>query len=107
MILSEEKVKEMVVAICDREYEKLEVFQEDEDLEFLGLDLLDGDAMDFVTYIHRYTAEQYIKRAIKILEANKDNDIVKEIVRKIVPIKDLMNFEYNKHDYKYTEHYFG
>ena len=33
MILSEEKVKEIVIAMCDGEYEKLEEFQEDEDLE--------------------------------------------------------------------------
>nr|WP_317357273.1 hypothetical protein [uncultured Tyzzerella sp.] len=106
MRLSEEKTKEIVIAMCDWEYDKLEEFQEDEELSFLELDFLDTDIADFIEHIHRYTAEQYIKRAVEVLDKNKDNEDIKEIVRKIVPTKDLKNFEYNKHNYKNAEHYF-
>ena len=62
--------------------------------------------MDFVAYIHRYTAEQYIKRAIKVLEENKENEEIKAVIQKIITPSDLWKFDFNKHDYKQVEHYF-
>lgn len=105
IIINEEQIKELVIAICDGDFERIEEIQENEPFNNLEIDFQNSDVMDFISCIHRYTAEKYIKRAIKVLESIVNKD-VRGIVREIVPIKDLLKFEYNSNEFKNMEHYF-
>ena len=113
MFASRQEIKEIVIAVCDRDFDKLEEFNENEDLFVYGdIESTGNDTMDLIAYVHRHTAEQYIIRAKKQLEKIKnikDENIkgeIEKVIYSIVPKNNFFSFEHNKEEYKDVEHYF-
>lgn len=108
MFANREDIKELIIAVCDNEWEKLEEMQENEMFDDTDIDIEDCDIMDLITYIHRFTAEEYVKRAKKVLENTQDekNEDIKRVVYSIVPVRNFASLEFNAEGYKGVEHYF-
>lgn len=112
MITNRKEIKKIIIAVCDRDFDTLEEIQEKEIYEYEELDLTGNDMIDLITYVHRYTAEEYIIRAneqLKNLKNIKDETIreeLKKVIYNIVPERNFASFEFNSEEYKDREHYF-
>ena len=114
MFASRQEIKEIIIAVCDRDFKALEKFSENKRIfeYFNNIDLTDNNTMDLIAYVHRHIAEQYIMRAKEQLEKIKnikDENIkgeIEKVIYSIVPKNNFFSFEHNKEEYKDVEHYF-